>query len=476
MKLKGSHYFYLFVVLLVGSVYYFDYYKGEENQKKKEQESILVQLPKAEVLRVEGKNAAGEFEIKKGEAGWSLVRPVQDVAAADEVDGWIQSLTTEKFTEKIGENEPFEWSTYGLDRPAGTLTIEGKSGVKIKIEISQKKNFEGNPFVRRNDEKVVYIGSSVWSSLAEKKGADLREKKILRRSLAELESVTISEGKKELKLVMSDGKWSAPSQPRWRLDQSKVRELVNLVNDMRASEFQLESDPSPAEAKDLGLASPTLKLIYGLKGNQSWIADFGQNKNKEWFAWPKDLKRVAKVDSTQVEKFLKANLIDLRDREEPFVFAKDEVQKVNVAGEKGLELSKEGESWKASLPGVVEESEVSQLLERLRQLRVAEFLDGKITAPGIENSKRRFILADKKGQSLLELRIGEAFKKKEDKAEKTFFYAKSSIYPDVIVLTEDDVKALTTEKLLKSESKAEAVKPGNEQINGGKSTEETKKQ
>ncbi len=454
MKIRGSHLFYLFVVLLVGSVYYFDYYKGEEDKKKKDQESVLVPILKDEVARVQLKNATGEVDLNKTDKGWDLKKPVEDLAATDESNGWVQSLTTEKSVEKIGEGESFDWATYGLDKPVGTLVVYPKTGNKVQLEISAKKNFEGNPFIKKNDEKVVYVGNSIWSSLLAKSVKELREKKILRTPLNELETVTIRQGKTEIELKMHEGKWSAPAKPAWRLDQNKVREVLNLVQEMRAIDFVLEADPDSKQASGYGFLPTSLKVTYQLKGGKVWEAVFGQDKTKTWYVWPTDLKRVAKVEAAQVEKIANSSLLEMRDREEPFIFNKEDVKKVNITGEKNLELSKEGENWSASVPGTVEGNEVNQLLEQIRQLRVAEFLDGKPTAPGLENSKKHFILVDPQDKNILELKIGDSFKKKEDKGEKTYFYAKSSVYPDVIALKEEDVKALGTDKLIKIEAKA----------------------
>lgn len=453
MKIKGSQLFYLFVVVLVGSIYYFDYYKEEEGKKKKDQDAVIVPLLKDDVVRIELKNASGEFELVKSEKGWDLKKPIEDLAAPDETNGWVQSLTTEKSVEKIGEGESFEWATYGLDKPIGTLLVYPKAGNKIQLEISAKKNFEGNPFIKKNDEKVVYVGDALWSSLLAKTAKELREKKILRTPLNELESVVITQGKSDLQLNMLEGKWTAPAQAHWRLDQNKVREVVNAVHDMHATDFVLESDPDKEQMSSFGFSPPALKVSYRLKGEKVWEAVFGQDKNKAWYVWPKDLKRVAKVESSQVDKLAKASLLEMRDREEPFIFNKEDVKKVNIAGEKPVELSKEGENWKASVPGAVESEEVSQLLEHIRQLRVGEFLDGKPTAPGIESSKKHFVLSDTQGKNLLELKIGDSFKKKESKGERTYFYAKSSGYPDVIALKEEDVKTLETDKLFKTEAK-----------------------
>lgn len=452
MTLTKSRIFYFFVILLVASVYYFDYYRGEENNKRKEQDSILLPFLKDQISHIELKNKSGEIKLSKSEKGWEFIKPVVDITDAGETEGWLQALITEKTSEKIGENESFEWSTYGLDKPEATLVVSSKDGQKIRLELSSKKNFEGNPFIKKNDEKVVYVGTYVWTSLFGKEAKELREKKIMRSPLADLESVLFVQPKSRLELQLKDGQWLAPIHTDWKLDQNRVREIVNIVQELRAVDYVQEVEPTKEQMVTYGFAAAPLNVDFRLKGGQSWHAEFGTDKDKAWFVWPKDLRRVAKVDAAQVEKLIKANLEDLRDREIPFMFSRDDVKKLSINNDKVLALAKEGEAWKATPPGTVESTEVNQLLDQLRQLRVAEFLDGRSTAPGIDLAKRRFLLADSEGKSILELKIGDSFKKKDGKVEKTFFYAKSSKYPDVVVLKEEDVKNLSAEKLLKSET------------------------
>ena len=453
MKFRSSHLFYLFVIILVGSVYYFDYYKVEEDKKIADQNSVLIPILKENVARIELKNSSGEVELLKTETGWSLKKPVDDLAATDETNGWVQSITTEKSTEKIGEGESFEWSTYGLDKPMGTIIVYPKTGDKIQLQVSGKKNFEGNPFIKKNEEKVVYVGTSVWSSLVGRAAKELRDKKILRTPLTELESVSLLQGKTELELILKDGKWTSPSKSEWHLDQNKVREVVNAIQEMNANDFTLETEPDKSQAEKFGFTPPTLKVTYKLKGNKLWVADFGQDKEKNWYVWTHDLKRIMKVDIGSVEKLTKASLVSMRDREDPFVFTKEDVAQIKIKDEKSFNLTKEGALWKSADTIAINSDEVIQLLEHLRQLRISEFLDSKTKISGLESSKKSFVLADAKGGTLLDLRIGSMFKQKIDKVDKIFYYAKSSLFNDVFALSEDDLKTLSTEKLIKTEPK-----------------------
>jgi hypothetical protein len=472
MKLKGSHIFYLLTFALVLSVYYFDYYRGEEEQKQKEQASILIPFLKDEVIRVEGKNASGEYEMVKSPDGWMIKRPFQDLAGSDEVNGWLQSLTTEKSLEKLGEGENVDWAIYGLDQSQAWISLEKQGGEKIRLDISARKNFEGNPFIKKNDEKVVYVGNAAWLSLFDRSSSDLRDKRVFRSTLADLESIEAKRGSTVIKLSLREGKWIDHQHESWVLDQNATRELVNTVSEMRALEFRVESAPSASQLKEFGLNPPVLQLTYGFKAGKSWVADLGKDKSGSWFIWPKELNRVAKIDESFVQTWLKADPSSLRDRELPFSFAKEQVQKMIVESDKNLELLKDGDNWKASSTGTVETTEVNQLLDRMRQLRVVEFMDGKPTAPGLQPGRQRFILKDQAGKSILELIVGDSFKKRRDKEEESLVYVKSSIYPEPLVLREEDVKSLAVDKIIKVEPKSGEQNANSGEDNGAKTAQE----
>ncbi|MEY4616242.1 MAG: hypothetical protein RJB66_1202 [Pseudomonadota bacterium] len=458
MKKKGANYFYLFVFLLVIGVYYFDYYRGEESKSSEEQAAILLPVPKNEIQKIELKNTSGDLQLSREKGDWELKQPVVDLAAEDEINGWLQALTTEKSLEKIGAGEEIDWATYGLDSPRSSIKIFLTSGREITIEVSARKNFEGNTFIRKSNDKVVYVGAPVWSSLTERNMKDLRDKRILRQPLTALKGFSLKKGDDEVRLVLNEGRWISVLKPKWSLDQNKVRELVNSVQNMKATDFVIETEPIGSQVSEFGFGSTRLKIAFEVENSKDHSFEFGMGKDRQWYVWPKDLKKVFKVDSANVEKLTKANLDGLRDRELPFTFNKQDVKGLKISGDAQLVISRENERWKSSNQPAPESVSVDQLIESLRQVRVAEFLEGRLTAPGLDSPKKRYALLNGEGKSLLELTIGDSLKKKDEDVVKTFFYAKSSLLPDVILISEDDVKMLALDKLFKSDQKEEEIK------------------
>jgi hypothetical protein len=301
------------------------------------------------------------------------------------------------------------------------------------------------------------VASASWPAYLEKTAKDLRDKRILRTPMTEVESANFIQSKNSLFLEVKEGLWFIKDKVSLKLSQNAIREVINAVSEMRAQEFAVENDPNEKEMIDFGLKSPLLKVELKFKGNKSWIAEFGQNKDKTWFAWVKDLHKVLKIENNQINKIVKASEDSLRDRETPFVFKKDEVKKISIQvanqPSKSFELSREGEKWKSNKPGLADDNAISGFLNRLSELRIDEFLDGKSKVQGLEPiSRTKIILNDSEGKMIWSMAIGDSFKKKIEKIDKQYYFVKTSAYSDVVALADSSIGSLLFDKLIKSEN------------------------
>jgi hypothetical protein len=454
--MKKSSIFYAFVLVLVLSVYYFDYYKGEEKEKKKDEASILIPFPKDQIIKIELNKGGEEVEVVRDDKSWNLKKPIQDLADETTMDDWLNSLTSEKNTESIGEGETVNWNNYGLEKPKASITVYKNGGEKIQIDLATRKNFEGSSFLRKDQGKLVMVASASWYSLMDKNILGLRDKRVLRKPTTDLQEVYFKRGKELLRLEVKEGLWVINGLTDFKFAQNAVRDLVNAIGEMRATEFATEVTPNDKQKIEMSLTAPQVIAELKFKDGKTWTAEFGVGKDNQWYAWPKDQDKVLKVEKIQIEKITKATVDSLRDREVPFVFKKDEVKKIIVqnakAPEKSMELAKEGDKWKSSLAGEVDEKVIIDLVDKLSQMRVNDFLDGKGKATGIEPPLQKITLADQEGKTIWSAAIGESYKKKVDKSESKFYFVKTSAYEDVVTVAENSVSALDFSKIIKVDS------------------------
>lgn len=432
MKFRSSYIFYSFVILFAASVYYFDYYQGEQKQKVKDESAVVVPFTKDQINKIEIKRENDTLEFVKEDKDWKFTKPVNEPVDENAMSDWLNTILAEKSSETIGEGEAVQWVNYGLDKPKATLTIYKSAGDKVQIDLGTRKNFEGKSYLRKNQGSVVLVGSPSWAGHLEKSVRDLRDKKVLRSGMTQVETFKIIKAKDPITLKIKEGLWFSPEQEKWVLGQNSVREVVNALNDMRALEFISEKDPDKTEKLSYGLQAPSFSIELQFAGGKTWQADFGQGKDKSWFAWIKDLHKVYKIEASHVSKIEKAQLDGFRDRESAFIFKKDEVKKIIIQGNQNFEISKEGDKWKSAQPNInIDDPQVVNLLDRLHELRIGEFLDGKKTAPGLEQSHKKITLVDAQGKVIWSLIIGDTYKKKMENTEKQFYYAKTSISENI---------------------------------------------
>jgi hypothetical protein len=461
--MRRSHIFYAFVLIFALSVYYFDYHKGEEDKKKKDEAAVLVPFSKDQINRIELKKNGEDIELVKSEKGWQLKKPLEDLADENAIGDWLNSLTSEKNSDSLGEGETINWVTYGLDKPKATLIVYKVSGEKVQLEVSPRKNFEGSSFLRKDQGSTVLVASANWQSLLEKAVLDLRDKRILRTTMTDVETVDYKRTNNNiLSLQNKEGLWFIKDKQALRLSQNSVREIVNAVSEIRAQEFSLETDPDEKQKIEFGLKSPSLIVELKFKDTKAWSAEFGQNKGKTWFVWVKDLHKVLKIDSSQVDKINKATIDSLRDREAPFVFEKEDIKKVSIQvvnqPTKTMELSKEGEKWKSTLAGEVDDKELLSLFHRLSELRVGEFLDSKVKPTGLDPAQQKIVLANGEGKSIFSLEVGNSYKKKVEKTEIQYYYVKTSAYGDIVSVVDSSINGLAFDKIMKKDEPKDAKK------------------
>lgn len=459
MKLKASHIFTILVIGLAASVYIFEYKGGQEKEKKKEEASVIFPVKNEEIAKVQLKKGDSEVELAKDGKTWKIIKPLSDLGDVNEISDWLRNLLSQKSKETLGEGKSIDWKVYGLDVPKATLTLTTIKSETLVAELSTRNNFEGNPYLRKNQGSVVLVVDPNWMGMMDKTARDLRDKRIVRHELKSLDQVKIRNPKGEIELKMVEGQWVAPQQSSWRLSQAQARDLVSALSDMRATEFASETEPTTKEKANWGLAKPLVTVEVKFTDGAMYLVSLGQSKDKAWYGFTNEFNKTLKMSGTLPEKLQKATLVGLRDSEAPFVFASGEVKKINLERPKNLTLSKEGESWVTPDKMNIDSEQVSLMLTKMSQLRVVEFFDSKKQVDP-KNQTQKVELLDEGGNSVFSLILGEAYKKKIDGVQKELRYAKTSAFPGVISVEESVVSTIPFGKLIKTEPTKEETPVG----------------
>lgn len=431
-KMKKTSWFAVFVVVLVAGTYYFEVYQSQKSEHAKSEESKIISFPADQIHQVEVENKLGKVLLKRDADGWRLEEPVKDWADNQFTEDFINGLASEKILETAAEGENINWSIYGLEKEISKVVFTNQQGGSQLVLVSEKKNFEGNSFIRKGAENKVLVVSSQWALRSQKAPLDFRDKRIFRGKIGSVEAIHIKSQRDEFELVNKDNKWLSEKHQDLKLDQNKVREVLTSLNEVRASDF-LSSLPA---SKSKG------KIVLKLK-DKSWVADIHQAADKSLYAVVADPAFVLKVDPGQMDKFLNMTLMSLRDRKEAFDFQNLLVRQIDISTPlKKMTLTKDQETWKilGDEKSNVDQNAVRSFIARLSDSAVTEYLE-EAEQRGFKNPDNKILLRDENQKVLYELSWGPTHKKKALVGERTLILAQSSLFKDVFGLDQSVIES-----------------------------------
>lgn len=445
MKNKGLLIMGAFTALAVGYAV-FDFQSEKTATEKKNADSVIVPwdvetIQEIDVTSVDNKNVT--TRLKKEDGNWRVVEPLMDLADANEIRDFLEGLAKEKTVETVGETGPIDWKIFGLDEPRGKIHLRRVSGEELTLAISTKKNFQGDGFMRVNQNEEVLAVSSSWFARLEKRPIDFRDKRALRRPLADLVSIGYKTRGSSFTLAQKDDKWIATEHAGWNLDQNKVREVIQDLGKPMISEFLGEKPKGVFE-------KPTLEITLAFKDGKTWKGLIGENKDKESFVTASEPAVTGRMTTAEAERLGALTLAQLRNRSEPFDFPKQDVKKIELRTSlKTTDLELNGEKWEITRKNDgslgIEVGKIDSLLAKLKDLKVTEFIDKKMNLPG---APKAVFLKDASGKLLFELSLGEIQKKKIDGADKVVYLAKTNLFPELITIEESAINGLGIEDML----------------------------
>lgn len=454
------------LAVTAASLAIFDIQKEKFDSEKKDEKARVISFLADQVSQFEifssGSKAALDknsesvvklIRLKKNKDGWSFEEPQQEAADNSAVLEFVEGLVTEKTIETVASGEDLDLRVFGLDQPKGRLVVQNNLGEKIEIAVSAKKNYQGETFIRRNDEKNVYLASSNWFSKIEKSDFDFRDKRLLKRSMAGIKSLSIQNSIEYLALQYQEQGWKLEDHPDWKLDQNKVRDVLGFLTNTNISTFLKNSEVTSEDMKKFGFLSPKATIIAQFDGSQvKW--QLSQNNEKLNTVFISQPSQIVSVEAAESAKILNLKKDLLRDRKEFLAFAKTQVHRIEVQGAEGQSrFSKTGESWKieqkANADLNIAPELVQSFIQKLDELQVAEFLESKTSLP--EKFVKNIKLFDEKDKLLLDLKLAEPAKKKmQQGGERMLVVAQSNLSNDYFTLDSAQIRGLNIESLLKS--------------------------
>lgn len=426
------------LVILAGGYAYWDHRADLAAAKEKEQKSLVVQLKVDQIQSVRIQSEAGEVLLERQDDGWHITKPIQDLAKPTAIDEFVEGLMTEKITGTAIESAQPDLAPFGLDQPKATVELKDNLGKSTIIAIGRAKNFQGDAYLRIDQEPRVVMASSTWFAKAEKKLDDFRDKRFLRFPVANVLKLQIQNLNERFLLSTKKGaegepdQWFSSAHPDWKLDQNKVREFLRQLNTNEGIEIAIDRPPTSPEMKSWGLAKPFLVLSADLKDGKSWTAHFAAGADKIHRVHTSHPEWTMKISPTDSDRYAKTTEDAFRDRTEAFRFDRTHVKSAEITlGNKKYSLKD------------MENEKVHKFLKTLSEMSLAQFT----SQADYKDLNKEIVLKNMKDEVIFRLQWGILKKVKIQNEDVSVFEAKSSLSPNVFTVMEADINDLKLDDL-----------------------------
>ncbi|HRO67696.1 MAG TPA: hypothetical protein PL182_09045, partial [Pseudobdellovibrionaceae bacterium] len=236
------------------------------------------------------------------------------------------------------------------------------------------------------------------------------------------------------------------------LDQSRVRELLSMINETRAESFPVTGKPTEAQRRTYGVLRPLVTLQAQVGDDKNWTIEFGRDSKAREFAVVSDPAFVLGFEAGTLAKFENLTLDGLREKKKAFGVSLESAAKVSwETPVKKTSFVKKENKWVADGKGDKDpdSGKVQSFLQSLSEARVERYAGtGEASSFRPSNHLRVF---DDEGGTLFELSwSGQTFTRGKERTR----LAKTNLLKDVFHLSEEALSKWSPADLMPS---AEAV-------------------
>ena len=371
------------IVVLAGlgaGLWYSNKQKAAEAAKPPAETSPkILSLTEADIKKIDLKKAAGEIAIEKSNAGaWQMTAPKSypvDKDAASQLSSSVATVSSDR----VVEEKAADLAQYGLKSPSLEVDVTLKDGKTKKLLIGDDTPTGSGAYAMLDGDPRVFSIPTYTKSGFDKTEKDLRDKRLLTFDQDKLSRVELSAKKQDIEFGRSKDEWQILKPKPLRADGLQVDELVRKLRDAKMDLAITDEDAKKAAAAFAsGTPLATVKVT-----DASGTQELQVRKSKDdYFAKSSVVEGVHKV-TADVGTGLDKALDDFRNKK-LFDFGFNDPSKVEMhAGGKSYTFQKTGEDW-ISNGKKMDSISVQNLLDKLRELSSARFVDTGFTTPAID--------------------------------------------------------------------------------------------
>ena len=412
MKLRGLIVATLVLAGLTGILYWSNHHKpAETTEASANVPPKILTLKENDVAKIDlKKKGAEELALARNSSGkWQMTVPQQlgvDQPVASGMVATLSSLSSDRLVEEKASN----LSQYGLAEPALEADLTAKDNKTYKLLIGDSTPTGNAVYAKLDGDPRVFTMASYERNSIDKSVNDVRDKRLLTVDQDKISQVELTAKKQDIVFGRNKDEWQIIKPKPQRADGSKVDDLVRTLVDAKMDLSGTDQDAKKIAAAFASATPVATAEVTGESGTQ----ELQVRKNKDdYYAKSSAVTGIYKVASS-VGSGLDKDPEDFRNKK-LFDFGFDEPNKIEIHdGTKAYFLTRSGEDWWNGSSKKMDASGVQSLIDQLRELSAAKFVDTGFSTPALEltvtsNDGKRTekVLISKNGESYVAKRENE---------------------------------------------------------------------
>ena len=380
MKIRGLIIAVAVLAALSGTLYWSEHHKPQSTaQASADTPPKILSLNQADITKLDLRKLSGEdVALAKDNSGkWQMTAPRAlpvDQPAVTQLLSSVSSLSSDRLLdEKAGDLKK-----YGLDQPALQVAITEKDNKTQKLLIGDDTPTGNAVYTKLDGDPRVFTLPSYSKNSINKNANDLRDKRLFSLEAEKISRIELIAKNQNMEFGRSKDAWQIVKPRPLRADGTQVEGLVRTLVDAK-----MDLGPSDDAKKAAGAFASATPVATVKVTDSSGTQELQLRKKKDdYYAKSSAAEGVYKVGS-QLGQELDKSLDDFRNKK-IFDFGYSDPDKIELHdGSKAYLLTRSGQNW-LSNGKKMDETSVTSLIDKLRDLAASKFVDSAFNPPLVD--------------------------------------------------------------------------------------------